>query len=96
MSWRASACAQLGARLITEAGIREWHGNAATVFTYGGPDERIEADSLVLSTTNVSDTAVSDGLHARRISPITPSAIRVAARTAVMAIYEGRKLGMGL
>lgn len=86
---------QLGARLITDAGMREWHGNAATIFTFGGPDERIEADSLVLATTNVSDTAVSDGLIEAHL-PHHAIGDSVAARTAVMAIYEGRKLGMGL
>ena len=86
---------QLGVRLITEAVVREWHGDGATVFPYGGKDERIEADSLVLATTNVADTTLSDGLADEHIAH-RAIGDAVAARTAVMAIYEGRKLGMGI
>ena len=49
----------LGARLMTDSAIREWHGNGATVFAYGAPDERVEADSLVLSCTNIADTTLA-------------------------------------
>jgi NADPH-dependent 2,4-dienoyl-CoA reductase/sulfur reductase-like enzyme len=38
---------ELGTRLMTEAAIREWHGDAATVFTFGGSDERIPADECL-------------------------------------------------
>jgi hypothetical protein len=81
---------QLGARLITEAAIREWHGDAATVFTFGGPDERIPADALVIAATNVPERTLADELGAPAIGD------SVAARTAVMAIYEGRKIGMAI
>jgi 2,4-dienoyl-CoA reductase-like NADH-dependent reductase (Old Yellow Enzyme family)/thioredoxin reductase len=86
---------ELGATLITEAAVREWHGNAATIMIFGGEDMRIEADSLVLSTTNLADTALADSLDASAISHQTIGDA-VAARTAVMAIYEGRKLAMKL
>jgi NADPH-dependent 2,4-dienoyl-CoA reductase/sulfur reductase-like enzyme len=81
---------QLGARLMTEAAMREWHGDGATVFCFGGPDERIPADSLVIAATNVAESAIAEELG----SPAIGDA--VAARTAVMAIYEGRKLAMQL
>jgi 2,4-dienoyl-CoA reductase-like NADH-dependent reductase (Old Yellow Enzyme family)/pyruvate/2-oxoglutarate dehydrogenase complex dihydrolipoamide dehydrogenase (E3) component len=85
----------LGSTLITEAAIREWHGNAATIATFGGEDQRIEADSLVLSTTNAADTSLADGLRESGISyHLIGDA--VSARTAVMAVYEGRKLGMSI
>ena len=74
--------------------IREWHGDGATVFTFGGADERIAADSLVLACTNIPIHAAPRRWPMRRL----PSAVgdAVAARTAVMAIYEGRKLGMAV
>lgn len=86
---------QLGAVLITEAAIREWHGDAADITVFGGKDMRIEADSLVLSTTNSADTALADALSATTV-PYRMIGDGVAARTAVMAIYEGRKLAMNI
>jgi 2,4-dienoyl-CoA reductase-like NADH-dependent reductase (Old Yellow Enzyme family)/thioredoxin reductase len=79
---------ELGARLIAEAAILEWHGDGATVQVFGGKPERIAADSLVLATTNVPERALADELGAPAIGDAT------AARNAAMAIYEGRKLAM--
>lgn len=84
-----------GARLITDAALREWHGDAATVATFGGPDERIAADSLVIAATNVPERQVVDNLDSLSIGH-RDIGDAVAARTAVMAIYEGRKTGMAL
>jgi len=81
---------QLGVKLIAEAAMREWHGDGATIFCFGGPDERIAADSLVIAATNVSEAAIAEELGVPAIGDA------VAARTAVMAIYEGRKLAMQL
>jgi hypothetical protein len=83
----------LGARLITEAFIARWHGDAATVVAFGAAEETIAADSLVLATTNVADTALADGLTGMSFRAAGDA---VAARTAVMAIYEGRKIGMAI
>ncbi|MFO1033295.1 MAG: FAD-dependent oxidoreductase [Hyphomicrobiales bacterium] len=80
----------LGVRLVTEAVIREWHGDGATVEVAGGKPERIAADTLVVASTNVSNRDIADALDAPAIGDA------VAARTAVMAIYEGRKLAMEL
>jgi len=80
----------LGARIITDAAMREWHGDGATIFCFGAPDERIAADSLVIAATNVSESSLAEELGAPAIGDA------VAARTAVMAIYEGRKLAMQL
>jgi hypothetical protein len=85
----------LGARLMTDSAIREWHGNGATVFAYGAPDERVEADSLVLSCTNIADTTLADALAGSSLA-ISVIGDAVAPRTAVMAIYEGRKRGMAI
>ncbi|MFL5260325.1 MAG: FAD-dependent oxidoreductase, partial [Hyphomicrobiales bacterium] len=81
---------ELGARLMTETAVREWHGDGATVATFGGTEERIAADSLVIAGTNVPERTIADELGAPAIGDA------VAARTAVMAIYEGRKLAMAL
>ena len=81
---------ELGVRMLTETTLREWHGDAATVQTFGGKPERIAADTLVTAATNVSERALGDELGARAIGDA------VAARTAAMAIYEGRKLAMAL
>src|SRR5262245_55817976 len=85
----------LGARLITEAVLREWHGDGATVAGFGGPDERIAADSLVIAATNVPERQIVDELDARAIGH-RDIGDAVAARTAVMAIYEGRKTAMAI
>ena len=81
---------ELGVRMLTETTLREWHGDAATVQTFGGKPERIAADTLVTAATNVSERALGDELGAPAIGDA------VAARTAAMAIYEGRKLAMAL
>jgi 2,4-dienoyl-CoA reductase-like NADH-dependent reductase (Old Yellow Enzyme family) len=81
---------ELGVKLITEAVVREWHGDSATVATFGGTPERIAADTLVVAATNVSNRELGDELAAPMIGDA------VAARTAAMAIYEGRKLAMSL
>ncbi|HKG73370.1 MAG TPA: FAD-dependent oxidoreductase [Aestuariivirgaceae bacterium] len=86
---------QLGATLITEAAITEWHGDGATISVFGAKDRHISADSLVLSTTGVPETSLSDGLEQKSL-PHNIIGDAVAARTAVMAIYEGRKLAMKL
>ncbi len=79
---------ELGATLLTETVIRQWHGNGATVQTSGASAVHIAADSLVLATTNVADRAIADELNLPTIGDAT------APRTAVMAIYDGRKWGM--
>ncbi len=81
---------ELGVRLITDAVVREWHGDGATVQMFGGAPERIAADTLVVAATNVSNREVGDELAAPMIGDA------VSARNAAMAIYEGRKLAMNL
>jgi 2,4-dienoyl-CoA reductase-like NADH-dependent reductase (Old Yellow Enzyme family)/thioredoxin reductase len=86
---------ELKARLITDAGLSEWHGDAATIVQVGGNEERIAADSLVIAATNVPDTLVPQGLDHLAMAH-RDIGDTVAARTAVMAIYEGRKTGMAI
>jgi NADPH-dependent 2,4-dienoyl-CoA reductase/sulfur reductase-like enzyme len=81
---------QLGVAIIAEAAVREWHGDGATVYCFGGPDQRVAADSLVIAATNIAEDTLARELNVPAIGDA------VAARTAVMAIYEGRKLAMAL
>ena len=81
---------ELGVILRTDSVVREWHGDGATVQSFGGPPERIAADTLVVAATNVAEHALGDELGAAMIGDA------VAARNAAMAIYEGRRLAMGL
>ncbi len=81
---------ELGVRMITDAVMLEWLGDGARVRAGGGAEERLAADSLVVAATNVSERALSDELGAPAIGDA------VAARTAAMAIYEGRKLAMSI
>jgi thioredoxin reductase len=79
---------QLGVRLMAETVLREWHGDGATVESFGAEPERIAADTLVVAATNVSERSLGDEMGAPTIGDAT------AARNAAMAIYEGRKLAM--
>jgi NADPH-dependent 2,4-dienoyl-CoA reductase/sulfur reductase-like enzyme len=81
---------ELGVRLITEAVMLEWFGDAASVQQSGGKPERIAADSLVIAATNVSERALADELGAVTVGDAA------APRTAAAAIYEGRKRGMSI
>lgn len=90
--------AKLGVRCITDSVVTEWSGNSATVRNMLiGEDENVSADTLVLATVNQS---VND---LQQSSESLPGSIEIhsigdciAPRTAVMAIYEGRKLGLEL
>jgi 2,4-dienoyl-CoA reductase-like NADH-dependent reductase (Old Yellow Enzyme family) len=79
---------ELGTTLLTEHVMLEWHGNGATVQANGGQPYGIDADTLVISATNVSERWLSDETGHATIGDAT------AARTAAMAIYDGRKWGM--
>ena len=81
---------ELGVTMLTESAVRKWHGDGATVQQAGGKPQRIAADTLVVAATNVSERWLGDELGAPMIGDA------VAARTAAMAIYEGRKLAMGV
>ena len=87
---------QLGVRTITDAGIREWRGDAARVVDLqDGSEQLIEADTLVLATCNRSETWLQDELNGAAIS-VHAIGDCVAPRHANMAFYEGRKLGLAL
>ncbi len=81
---------ELGAVLLTEHVMLEWHGNGADVQASGGKAYRIDADTLVIAATNVSERWLADETGTATIGDAT------AARTAAMAIYDGRKWGMNV
>jgi 2,4-dienoyl-CoA reductase-like NADH-dependent reductase (Old Yellow Enzyme family) len=81
---------ELGATLLTEHVMLEWAGDGAIVQASGGKPYRIDADTLVIAATNVSERWLSDETGHGTIGDAT------AARTAAMAIYDGRKWAMGV
>jgi 2,4-dienoyl-CoA reductase-like NADH-dependent reductase (Old Yellow Enzyme family) len=78
----------LGATLLTEHVMLEWHGTGATVQASGGKPYHIGGDTLVIAGTNKSERWLADETGHATIGDAT------AARTAAMAIYDGRKRGM--
>ena len=88
--------AKLGVKTITESVITAWHGDGATIRDLlDGSEQRLDFDTLVLATVNRADTEVADEL---RESGSAFAAIGdcLAPRHAPAAIYEGRKLGLGI
>ena len=91
-----STLKQLGVAFITDAAIREWHGDGATIVDLlDGSERREEYDALILATPNVADTTLFDALAGSALE-LHAVGDCVAPRWAVHAIYEGRKLGMSL
>ncbi len=86
--------AQLGVRIITESGIDAWTGSAARVVSFlDGSAELIEANALVLATTNMANDAEARALGDRGIAHRLVGDAQ-AARLAPYAIHDGRKAGM--
>ncbi|MFO1050436.1 MAG: FAD-dependent oxidoreductase [Geminicoccaceae bacterium] len=86
---------ELGARFVTDAAVREWRGDAALVTQFAGPDEEIAADTLVIAACNRPEDEIAGALAGSGLD-IRSVGDSVAARTAVMAIYEGRVTGMAI
>ena len=86
--------AQLDAHWLTESAVVAWHSDAATVRNLlDGTEQRLAADSLVLATTNVSETELAQQLTQTDVS-FAMAGDNVAPRLAAQAIYEGRVSGM--
>jgi len=86
--------ARLGVRVMTESAIGAWSRQGATVISLlDGIETLVEADTLVLSTTNMANDAEARALTDRGFAHrlIGDAA---AARQAPFAIYEGRKAGL--
>jgi len=88
--------AELGIAEIGDAAIAEWHGDGASVVDLRtGSARRIDADALVIAATNEPQTWLQESLEGKGIE-LHAVGDCVAPRLAVMAIYEGRALGMRL
>jgi 2,4-dienoyl-CoA reductase-like NADH-dependent reductase (Old Yellow Enzyme family) len=86
--------ARLGARMLTDHLIAEWHGDGATVRSLlDGSEERVPATALVMSTTNRSFDPLSAALPDLDIRLIGDAA---APRLAPFAFHEGRKVALDL
>ena len=87
---------QLGSAWFTERVVTEWSGDRATVRDlHAGAESHIDADALVLATTNTSNDSLTEELVGSE-SEVHAVGDCVAPRTAAMAIYEGRQTGMRL
>ena len=86
---------QLGVDWITEAVVTDWSDRGATVRSYLDASEQVlQADTLVLATTNLPETTVADELARSGFDrPVHLIGDAVAARLAVHAFYEGRLAG---
>ena len=85
-----------GVETITATALLSWQGNTARfVNLFSGKEDEREFDSLVLATTNTPEDELTRALagSGREVHAIGDT---VSARTAAMAIYEGRKLGLRL
>jgi hypothetical protein len=83
----------LGAKFHTDAAVKEWLGQCRCHHRLCAPDETVEADTLVIAACNKADDWVARELDGSGLEMIEVGD-SVAARTAVMAIYEGRKKAM--
>ena len=87
---------QLDARWLTESVVTTWHGDGASVRSLlDGSVIRVDADTLVLATTNTAQTDLSDALRGT-VAELHLVGDATAARLAVHAIYEARALAMRL
>ena len=85
-----------GIETITATALLSWQGNTARLVNlHSGKENTREFDSLVLAATNTPEEKLTQALagSGRKIHAIGDT---VSARTAAMAIYEGRKLGLRL
>lgn len=85
--------ARLGVEWHTESAVTAWTDAGADVVGLGGRTASIDADALVLATTNVPDATLSDELTAAGVRHRVVGDA-VAARLAVHAIYEARAMAM--
>jgi len=85
-----------GVVTYSDSAIAAWHGDRAEIVDLrDGTKTTVEADSLVLATTNDSQRWLADDLDDAGV-PAHSIGDAVAPRLAVMAIYEGRKLARNL
>jgi len=87
---------KIGVETVVSTALKSWDGNTATLINlYTGDKEEREFDTLVMALTNspldgLTRTLAHDDIDVRAIGDT------VAPRTASMAIFEGRTLGLEL
>jgi NADPH-dependent 2,4-dienoyl-CoA reductase/sulfur reductase-like enzyme len=87
---------KLGAEMLINTCVGQWHGNAATlVDILDMSEQKRPFDSLVLALTNVADTWLADELRGAGI-PIVTVGDCVAPRHAPAATYEGRATALAI
>ncbi len=88
--------ARLGVRFVTESVLLHWGNGIARLRSLLDDSEtEIEADDLVLALTNRPNGELAAGLSEAGID-FDDIGDGVSARHAAAAIYEGRKLGLGI
>jgi 2,4-dienoyl-CoA reductase-like NADH-dependent reductase (Old Yellow Enzyme family)/thioredoxin reductase len=87
---------KMGVEPVLATSVTKWEGNTATLLDlFTGEEDTREFDTLVLACTNhpintLQDELADSGMEVHTIGDT------VSARTAGMAVYEGRKLGLKL
>ena len=88
--------ARLGIEVVLCSAVTRWHGRTATIRNlYTGDEEVRDFDSLVLACTNHVDDALARALAGSGMT-VHQIGDSVAARTALMAFHEARKLAIAL
>ncbi|MFP6729405.1 MAG: FAD-dependent oxidoreductase [Alphaproteobacteria bacterium] len=88
---------KLGVETVVATAITKWEGNTATLVNlYTGDEETREFDTLVMACTNKPNDGLQLELAGSTGPEIHALGDMVAARTAAMAIFEGRKLALSL
>jgi len=88
--------AKFGVEVLLATAVAEWKGNTARLMNlYTGEIEEREFDSLVLAATNIPEDRLAKELAGAGLE-VHAIGDAVAARSASMAFYEGRKLAMTL
>jgi hypothetical protein len=88
--------AKYGVEVLLATALSEWKGTTARLMNlYTGESEEREFDSLVLATTNTPEDRLTKALATAGLELHTIGDT-VAARSASMAFYEGRKLALAL
>ena len=88
--------AKFGVEVLLATALSEWKGTTAKLMSlYTGETEEREFDSLVLATTNTPEDRLTKALAGAGLE-VHAIGDTVAARSASMAFYEGRKLALTL
>lgn len=90
--------AGLGVQFVTESAVADWLGNsggADVVSLLTGQTTRIDADDLVLATTNRANSDLAEGLAGINL-PAALLGDAAAPRMAALAVHDGRKWALGL